>query len=305
MANLPAIEDPLTRGSAWVTIWDAVLDDEIHADAFIDLALKALPIEKNELIVSRTLGYVRDAYWHYTAQDARERLAPHLESVLRQGLDAAPTQTLKSVWFSSLRDVAQTPATIDWLRRVWSKEQKVPGLTLSEADDIRLAEELAVRSVPDAASILDQQYARTKNPDRKAQFAFVRPALSATPADRDAWFDALADVANRRHEAWVLDGLRYLHHPLRAGASEQYIERSLVMLRDVQRTGDVFFPKRWTDATLGGHRSASAAAIVRTFVDGLPPTYPMALRRVILSSADDLFRAARVSSPPPSRRVSR
>jgi aminopeptidase N len=321
MANLPSIgsasaggdrrasggasdltDAALTRGSAWVTLWDAVLDDEVHADAFIDLALKALPVEKNELIVSRTLGYVRDAYWHYTAQDARERLAPRLESVLRQGLDAAPTQTLKSVWFSSLRDVAQTPATVDWLRRVWNQDEKVAGLTLSEPDYIRLAEEIAVRGVPDAESILDRQYARIKNPDRKAQFAFVRPALSAKQTDRDAWFDALADVANRRHEAWVLDGLRYLHHPLRAAASEKYIERSLAMLREVQRTGDVFLPKRWVDATLGGHSSESAAVIVRKFVDGLPPTYPLPLRRVILSSADDLFRAAHVPSPPAQRR---
>ena len=31
------------------------------------------------------------------------------------------------------------------------------------------------------------------------------------------------------------------------------------MLREIQRTGDIFFPKRWTDTTLGGHSSASAA----------------------------------------------
>ena len=27
------------------------------------------------------------------------------------------------------------------------------------------------------------------------------------------------------------------------------------MLREIQRTGDIFFPKRWMDATLGGHSS--------------------------------------------------
>src|SRR4029453_4639565 len=97
---------------------------------------------------------------------------------------------------------------------------------------IRLAEDLAVRDVPGASSILDRQFERTKNPDRKAQFAFVRPSLAGDPREREAWFASLADVANRRREPWVLEGLRYLHHPLRAGASEKYIEPSLVLLRE-------------------------------------------------------------------------
>jgi aminopeptidase N len=165
-------------------------------------------------------------------------------------------------------------------------------LTLAEPDFIRLAAELAVRGVPDAASIVDRQIERTKNPDRKAQLVFVRPALSASAAERDAWFASLADVANRRHEPWVLEGLRYVHHPLRAAESEKYIEPSLLLLREIQRTGDIFFPKRWMDATLGGHQSRAAAATVRAFLTRQPPDYPDRLRRIILSSADDLFRAA-------------
>jgi aminopeptidase N len=140
--------------------------------------------------------------------------------------------------------------------------------------------------------MLDEQYARTKNPDRKAQFAFVRPALSADPAERDRWFAALADVANRRREPWVLEGLRYLHHPLRESTSEKYIEPSLLMLREIQRTGDIFFPKRWTDASLGGYQSPQEAATVRAFIEHLPEDYPPRLRWVLLSSADQLFRAA-------------
>jgi aminopeptidase N len=90
----------------------------------------------------------------------------------------------------------------------------------------------------------------------------------------------------------VLDGLRYLNHPLRAAQSERYIEPSLELLWEVQRTGDVFFPKRWTDSALSGYQSPQAAAIVRSFLAKLPPDYPERLRRIVLSSADDLFRAA-------------
>ena len=97
---------------------------------------------------------------------------------------------------------------------------------------------------------------------------------------------------NRRHEPWVLDGLRYLHHPLRAQASLKYVTPSLNLLQEIQRTGDIFFPKRWMDATLSGHRSLEAARLVHGFVDRMPPSYPDRLKRIVLSSADDLFRAS-------------
>ena len=64
------------------------------------------------------------------------------------------------------------------------------------------------------------------------------------------------------------------------------------MLRDIQRTGDIFFPKRWMDATLGGYSSPQKAATVRSFLTNLPADYPDRLRRIVLSAADDLFRTA-------------
>ena len=294
MENLPSVDEEVTRGAAWVTLYDAMLNAEVTPDAFIGLALRALPRETNELIIARTLAYLREAYWRFSSADARARLAPRLETILRQGLDRAMAPTVKSVWFSALRDTAAAPATLQWLTRVWRQEAAVPGLTLSENDFVRLSQELALRDVEGAAAILDQQFERTRNPDRKAQFAFTRAALSADVRVRDAWFAALADVANRRREAWVLEGLRYLHHPLRAATAARHIESSLLLLREIQRTGDIFFPKRWMDATLWGHRSPAAAATVRSFLERVPPDYPERLRRVILSSSDDLFRASRL-----------
>jgi len=293
-ANLPSIDDELTRGSAWITLWDAVLDGEVKPDAFLTLGMRGVETEPNELTVSRVLAYMRDAYWRYSTPAARTALAPRLETVLRHGLDSAQASSLKSVWFSALRDVAQTKPTLDWLARVWKQDEQVAGLPLAETDFIRLAQELAVREVPDAAGILDRQHERIKNPDRKAQFAFVRPALSADAAQREGWFSDLLKVENRRREPWVLEGLRYFHHPLRATNPAKYLPISLLLLQEIQRTGDIFFPKRWMDATMSGYQSAEAAAIVRQFLEKAPAEYPERLRRVILSSADDLFRASTI-----------
>ena len=120
------------------------------------------------------------------------------------------------------------------------------------------------------------------------------PALSADPAERDRWFQKLKDVNNRRREPWVLEGLSYLHHPLRAEASKKYVQPSLEMLWEIQKTGDIFFPKRWLDATLGGYQTKDVADIVRAFVKNVPANYPERLKKITLQSADELYRAAAI-----------
>jgi len=292
--SLPAITDPLTRGSAWVTLWDALLDGALVPGAFMDLAAAALPKETDEQLTARVLGYAGDAWWHFLPQAERTSRAPALEKLLRTGLARSTTASQKAAWFNAIRTVALTPQTVGWLRRVWAKTEAVPGLPLAEADYSTLALELAVREVQGWKTVLTDQLARIENPDRKGRFAFVMPALSADPAEREAWFRSLADVKNRRREPWVLEGLTYLHHPLRARASAGYVAPSLEMLWEIQKTGDIFFPKRWLDATLGGYNSTEVAGIVRQFLASLPPNYPPRLREITLQSADELFRAEAV-----------
>jgi len=293
--SVPDLPDALTRGSAWVTLWDALLNRAIAATPLVELAMSAAPRETDEQLTQRVLGYLNSAWWRFLTPEQRHSRAAAVEEMLRTGLDSAKTASQKAAWFNGLRDVVTTPATLAWLRRVWEKSEQVPGLPLAEADHTALALELAVREVEGWRDILTTQLARIENPDRKARFQFVMPALSADPAERERWFTALADVNNRRREPWVLEGLTYLHHPLRADASEKYVKPSLDLLWEIQKTGDIFFPKRWMDATLSGHRSTSVAATVRAFLDQLSPQYPVRLKNIVLQSADELFRAAAVA----------
>ena len=293
LANLSAVPDGMLRGPALVTLWEEMVDGRVAAPALLDALVKSIPSERNELTLQRMLGYVQQAYWRWIPETQRVARAAQLEAVLRSGLDGAATESLKSAWFNALRDVAVTRPTLEWLERVWRKTESVPGLELAEADYITLAQELAVRGVPAADEIITTQIERTQNPDRKARLAFVKPALSRSGSVRDAFFATLKDPPNRRREAWVLDALTYLHHPLRAASAEKYVKPSLDLLREIQQTGDIFFPKRWMDATLSGHRSPAVAARVRTFIEALPSDYPDRLRRIVLSSSDDLFRITR------------
>jgi aminopeptidase N len=212
--------------------------------------------------------------------------------MLREGIAQARTASQKSAWFDTFRDIVLTASGLDWLERVWRREQKLDGLSFAETDEITMALELAVREVPGWQQILATQRDRTRNPDRKSEFEFVMPALSADPKVREQAFERFREIENRRREPWVVLSLQYLNHPLREQHALRFIAPSLELLPEIQRTGDIFFPQRWMVSTLAGHRSPEAARIVRDFL-ARHPDLPERLRWTVLSSADDLFRVAR------------
>ena len=292
LQHLPGLKDPLTRGSAWVTLWEEVLNGRVEASGFMDLAMRALPAEDTEQNVQLVLNYVRDTFWTFLSGRQRRERAAGLEAILRSGLDRSGPSTMKSTCFAAFRVLVTTPEGISFLEQVWSRQKTIPELALGEPDEAGMALDLAVRSVPAADAILEEQRGRFVNADRMQRFEFVMPALSNREEIRDAWFEDLRDVKNRRREPWVLEGLHYFHHPLRAAQSEKYIRPSLELLVEIQRTGDIFFPTRWMNATLAHYNTMSAAAEVRDFM-ARQNDYPLHLRRIILQAADNLFRAAR------------
>ena len=96
-AHAPDIEDELTRGSAWVTLWDAMLDGEISSAELMSLALRALPRERNELNVQRMLLYMTEAYWQFTP--AQERQSARAASRERPPRGAGSRQAAESQVF--------------------------------------------------------------------------------------------------------------------------------------------------------------------------------------------------------------
>ena len=302
LEHLPQISDPLARGAAWVSLWDAMLMGDVAPARLLKLARDALDGETDELNVERILGFLTTAYWRYLPDVTREGLAPELEEQLWRLMRRATRRTLRSAYFAAFREVALTASAVARLERIWSGEETIPNLPLSENDMIALAAELAIRIPPKADEILEVQLSRIENPDRKAQFAFVVPALSADREERDEFFESLKDARNREREPWVLDGVGYLHHPLRRESSLHYIRPSLELLGEIQRTGDIFFPQRWLGATLDTHNSPAAAAVVRTFLaedHGLSDR----LRGKLLQSADPLYVAEQMLDAAKSKKL--
>jgi aminopeptidase N len=306
LEHLTDLPDARLRAVAMLSLYDGMLEGEVAPNALAWTALHAAISDDDELNAQRFLGTFEGTWWGYLSPAwhlvegawpaPSSTAAATAETLLWRRMEAAPEARQKAAFFNTFRDIARTPEAIDRLREVWNGSRGVDGLPLSENDRTSLAEALAVRGVTDAEAILDTQRARITNPDRRARFEFVRPSLSADAAVRTAFFERLKDPANRAHEPWVLAGLGYLHHPLRASEAERYIRPSLEMLEEIQRTGDIFFPLGWLSATLGGHSTPAAAATVETFLAD-HPDLPPRLRGKLLQAADPLFRASRLVAP--------
>lgn len=288
--NVDSFADPVLRAAIWINLYEAVLRGHLAPDKLISRAIESLPKEEEALITEYITGVIYTIYWKMLTDESRAELAPRLEGILLNMMLHAPSINLKSTYFNSLKSIAISENGVLILKKIWNEEMELEGLPLSEKDFTSLAYELAIREVDGYQNILSEQGERITNPDRKKKFDFILPALSADVAVRDTFFESLKEAKNRENEAWVLEALNYLHHPLRAEGAVKYITPSLEMLREIQLTGDIFFPKRWLNNTLSGHSSEKAVDEVRQFLY-THNDYPANLKNKILQSSDLLFRS--------------
>ncbi|HVS63607.1 MAG TPA: M1 family aminopeptidase [Thermoanaerobaculia bacterium] len=291
LRRIGALPDPTARAVGWLGLWDALLEGRVAPVELIETALGLIEAEPDPQVVDRVLSDLEELYWRFLPPATRDQVAPRLERILWERLSAAPEITQKAMFYRALTRVAITRAGVDRLVEAWRTGVAVPGFELSEQDRIALVEQLAVRGIDGADALLEQQRAEIEDPDRRRRFEFILPALGSNAAVREAFALSFADPAQREREPWVLAALSAIHHPLRAPETEHLIGPALELLEEVQRTGDIFFPLAWLEAVLGGHRTQSAAAIVREFLDH-HPDLPDRLRGKLLQAADPLFRAA-------------
>ncbi len=279
MEHIGDFDKPLERISALANLYENYLDGRVPAPRFARFLAEYIPSEKEELLVSTALGYLGGM-----ALNGPLAGTPDMEDIfVRLARDKALGKAQSSV-FRTLAGFQRSPAVSEALYGVWKSQSPWPGVTLNETDYTNLALELAVRLPARAQDILDTQRGRIGHADRLREFDFVRPSVSPDRDVRDSVFQALLRPENRRHEPWVQTALRFLNHPLRQEEALGYIRPALEALQDVQRTGDIFFPKQWVAATLRGHNSPKADSIVEQFLKERPD-YPELLKNKVLQAS--------------------
>jgi aminopeptidase N len=155
-----------------------------------------------------------------------------------------------------------------------------------------LSYELALRYPERYDEIVTTQRERITDEDRRRQFDYIVRAVNPSPEAQKALFMELLEPEMRRIEPWAATTLSYLNHPLRDEESSKLIYRGLDELREVQRTGDIFFPRNWVGALLGNHRSKEAYDELQRWLED-NADYPTLLRNKILQAAHPLSRVQR------------
>lgn len=163
------------------------------------------------------------------------------------------------------------------------------GMPIGSRDLLTLACELAIRMPEKYDAIRTLQESRLGNPDLLREFRFVYRAADPSKARRDSLFASLLLPENRSVEPWAAAALAYLNHPLREQDAIAYIIPALEELPEIQRTGDIFFPKDWCVSLLKGHSSPEAALALRQFLADHPDLPPL-LKDKLLQASDHLLR---------------
>lgn len=285
--SIDRISDENLRAAFLLNMYEQFLNAGMGRDVYSELLYKALANETNAQILNYLTNNTVILVRNFLNPENHQSFISSTEKLLWEKFMTVPAES-KQVFLDAWLALARSPESINQMIGLYNKTTEIPGFRVSDQNLTALACEIALRS-ENGKEILEKELQRIENPDRRKRLEFIMPAVSGNQAERDSFFESLKKPENRNPEPWVLEALNYLHHPLREDAGTKYIAESLEMLEEIQRTGDIFFPKNWLDATLGNYQAAEVADIVNQYLN-THPQLSENLRLKVLQSADLLYR---------------
>jgi aminopeptidase N len=290
--NFYKIEDPLVRGSALINIYENMVKGKIDGDKIGDLLCQVIVKENNEQILGLALDYLTSTLLFYSKETST---VEKVEDALWFGFSSSSDKKIKIQYLRAFSKLMKSSKSSKKLLDLWSVETAKEASWISENDLNNFALELAIRFPKDWETIIGKARKRIKGSDVLLRFNFIANAVNSSEVDRDKFFASLLNFSNRKNEPWVIDALKYLNHPLREKESEKYLMKGLEILPEIQRTGDIFFPKSWLTSLLYGHKSKEAYAIVQKYKNGEGKKIAPTLMLKLLQASDNLRRANTIS----------
>ena len=277
-----AVNNDITRLSLIINLYENMEEGYLNSDEFIINASYLLAVEKNPLIFSRLLGYI-------SATAQRYSMPVEVEKNLMDILVNNPDRQIKIQVLRVLAEISISPEITKFIFEIWENPLNQKLLTLGERDLMKISYELALREPEQWKYIFQKQYSRLNSEQRRGEFKFIYPSTSPNLSERDSVFNSLKNVQNRGVEPWVSTSLALLNHHLRREESVKFITPALEILEEIQKTGDIFFPKDWLRSLLGSHNSSVAGDKVAKFLSDNPELNPMLVSK-ILQQSHHLYR---------------
>ena len=290
---ISSLKDEMARASSYSNLYENTLIGNVSPEKAFECFLKGIQSEENELVLRIATGNLNTIYWRFLTEKQQNKVQKQLEGVLNDRLQANLSANIKKTLFGLFSSIAYSNSAKASLYKVWNREISIPNLKLNEDDYTNMAINLAIFKHPLADGILEKTRTSFTNPDKQKRFEFLLPSLSKDESVRNAFMESLKDDANREKESWVSVGLANINHPLRQESAQKYIRFSLDLVDEIQRTGDIFFPKDWLDNTIGKYSSKFAFDEVQRFLKENPNFSPI-LKRKLFMATDLLYKAQNI-----------
>ena len=65
LKNVDLVQDDLLRGSVWISLWEQVLQNRLNPERFFSSLLRAIGVEKDELLLATLLDYLQECFVKY------------------------------------------------------------------------------------------------------------------------------------------------------------------------------------------------------------------------------------------------
>ncbi|ASV29102.1 M1 family metallopeptidase [Maribacter cobaltidurans] len=290
------IKDETTRGSIYINAYENALNGNISPMELIEFYEDRLYLEKNELLSNLLSGYLRYIFWKYLSSDEQLSEQSRITENLWMQLQNNLPPNKKKVLFNTFRSLAYNGESIEHLYDVWSKKMEIPNLRLNKDDYTEIAMDLVLYQHPETDEIIKRAKDAIENPDQQERFNFLLPSLSSDEAVKGNFMASLQLEKNRAKEAWTATALDNINHPLHEKFALKHLRESLDLLDEIQKTGDIFFPKRWLSSTIGNHTSEEAYQIIQDYLKDNPNLNP-SLKSKLWQAADDLRRVQLLEKP--------
>ncbi|MEL5903259.1 M1 family metallopeptidase [Elizabethkingia anophelis] len=293
ISGFSLIKDPVSRASAYISLYENMLGGSgITPQELLHFFAGQLQKESTELNLRLITGYISGIYWGFLTESIRNKESESLENIVWNALQKQAAVNNKKNLFDCYQGIFQSKKAYDNLYTIWKSQTAPQGITLNDEDFTSLALALSLRN-NNNNDLLQEQLTRIKNPDRINRFKIIMKAASSDKKIRDEFFNSLAERQNRSNESAVGSALGYLHHPLRQHTSINYLPQTLELLKEIQKTGDIFFPDNWLRSTFSSYQNPKALTVVNQFIQQ-NPDYNSILKNKILQATENLRRAQKL-----------
>ncbi len=284
------IKDEVSRGYQFINLYENMLNGKVSPSETYEVYIEAIKVEQNELITNYLSKSIQSILWTFLTEEQHHNIQKKTENQIYTLLGKDSPKNIKKTLFRLYQLIAISEEGKENLYQIWNKKKVIKNLFLNENDYTSLAMKLMIYEHPKSVKILEEQQARILNRDRLERFKWLSFSLSSDAKVRDDFMVSLLLKENREKESWVQTALSNIHHPLRQTSSIKHLKLVLDKLEEVQLTGDIFFPKRWLESSIGNYSSKEANDILNQFLEENPNYNPILLKK-LLQTTDHLTRA--------------